>query len=109
MKYVCDGDFWRMIMNGDSVCRRQVIWPLEGNYGIFLQHYFVAVVLLILCTYGWISETKSVMICNTDFRYRTSARTPLLRMSMILAFISLKKFSRGQTSLYTTGLCSLYL
>jgi len=35
MKHVCDGDFWRMTMNGDSVCRRQVIWPLEGNYEIF--------------------------------------------------------------------------
>ena len=31
MKYVFEGNFWKMTMNGDSVYRRQVIWQLEGN------------------------------------------------------------------------------
>ena len=50
-------------MNGDSVCRRQAIWQLKGNYKIFLQLYFVTVGLLILCVYEWTFETKSVIIC----------------------------------------------
>ena len=66
---------------------------LEGNYEIFLQPYSMTALLLILCAYGWISKTKYVIIWNTDFRHRTSARIPLLKTFMILVFISLKKSS----------------
>ncbi len=86
MKHVFKGDFWKMTMNGDSVYRRQVIWQLEGNYGTFLQPFSVTAHPLILCVYGWISGTKSVMICDTDSRYRTFARTLLQRTPTILAF-----------------------
>jgi hypothetical protein len=86
MRHVFDGDFWKMIMNGVSVYRRQVIWQQEGSYGIFLSPFFVTVPPLILCVFGSISETRSVMICDIDSRHKTFAITPLWRTSTILVF-----------------------
>src|SRR6266571_4061535 len=86
MKHVFNMVFLRMIMNGDSVYKRQVIWQLEGNYEIFLQLFSMTAHPLILCSYGWISRTKSVMIYSTDSKHRTFTRTLLQRTSMILVF-----------------------
>ena len=47
-------------------------------------------------------------ICDIDFRHKTSVRTWLQRIPMILVFFSWKKFSRGQINLYVTGQYSLY-
>jgi hypothetical protein len=85
MKHVFNVDFWRMIMNGDNVYKRRVIWQQDGNYGISLQHFFATAHPQILYVYGWIFVTKSVMICGTDSRHRTFAIILLLRTSMISA------------------------
>src|SRR5277367_1769454 len=95
--------YWRMTMNGDSVFKKLLIWPVVTNCAIFLSLSCVTVHLQILWLYGWNFESTYVMTFDMHFIPKTSSLTPLKNKCSTMAFTSLIKFSMLETSHFEIG------